>query len=363
MTALAAESISSSPPAASPRCRDCGTELAQSLLSCPVCQRLVHADELKRLAAEAEAATNSGRLTDALVSWRTALDLLPVGTGQHARVAAAIDDLSRRVDAQPSFGGTPSSQQRPNARVGSIVAAAGTLALLSWKFKAVLLILLSKGKLLLLGLTKMSTLGSMLLSFGVYWSVWGWKFAAGLIVSIYVHEMGHIAALRRFGIRSSAPAFIPGFGALVRLKQSPANPVEDARVGLAGPLWGLVAALLAYAVFLATGWASWAAIARVGAWINLFNLLPMLPLDGGRGFRALSRFQRWAAAATLGAAWLTSGEGLLVLLLLVAVVRAFGNDGPRTSDRMTLAQYVFLVVALSALTMIDVPHAPAPLAM
>src|SRR3989454_12639768 len=79
----------------------------------------------------------------------------------------------------------------------------------------------------------------MLLSAGVYWAAWGWKFALGVVLSIYVHEMGHVQALQRYGIKATAPMFIPGVGAVVRLKQYPASPREDARVGLAGPLGGL----------------------------------------------------------------------------------------------------------------------------
>jgi len=70
---------------------------------------------------------------------------------------------------------------------------------------------LGKGKLLLLGLTKSTTLFTMLLSMGVYWTAWGWRFALGLVLSIYVHEMGHVAALQRYGIKATAPMFIPGF--------------------------------------------------------------------------------------------------------------------------------------------------------
>ena len=233
--------------------------------------------------------------------------------------------------------------------------AALGLALL--KLKSVLFLVLAKGKLLLLGLTKLGTLSTMLLSLGVYWSAFGWKFAAGLIGSIYIHEMGHVSALQRLGIKASAPMFIPGFGALVRLRQKPGSPREDARIGLAGPLWGLGAALVAYGVYGATGWASWAAIARIGAWLNLFNLLPFWQLDGARGFHPLTRGQRLLAAAGIAVAWLFTREGLLLLLLVLAVVQAFrprpeGADG--SGDRVALGQYLLLVGALSALCLLPV---------
>jgi len=115
-----------------------------------------------------------------------------------------------------------------------------------------LLVAFSKGKLLLLGLTKISTLASMLAFFAVYWSLFGWRFALGFVMSIYIHEMGHVMALRRYNIAASAPMFIPFFGAFVRMKQYPGNVGEDARVGLAGPIWGLGSAVAAWLAALAT---------------------------------------------------------------------------------------------------------------
>jgi Zn-dependent protease len=214
--------------------------------------------------------------------------------------------------------------------------------------------LLTKAKFLLLGLTKASTFLSMFLSLGVYWTAFGWKFALGLVASIYVHEMGHIAALRRFGFRATAPMFIPGLGAIIRLQQHPVNPVENARIGLAGPLWGLGAALAALGVYLISGWPSWLAIAHVGAWINLFNLLPIWQLDGGRGFSSLSRSQRWLAVAAIAAAWFFTGEGLLLLLLVAGFFQALHAAIPLKSDRVGLIQYVVLVAALSALCVLAV---------
>jgi Zn-dependent protease len=233
------------------------------------------------------------------------------------------------------------------------------------KFKSLLVLLLTKGKLLLLGLTKTSTLFSMLLSVGVYWTVWGWPFAVGLVLSIYVHEMGHVYALNRFGFKATAPMFIPGVGALIRLRQHPVDPREDARIGLAGPIWGLAAALASLAIWLLTRQTHapqpiFAAIARVGAWINLFNLLPVWSLDGGRGFRAMSRGQRWLAVAVVGAAWFVTHESLLALIGIVAVLRAVA--GPREEaaqggDTTATIQYAGLVAALSALSALHVPGA------
>ena len=101
-----------------------------------------------------------------------------------------------------------------------------------------ILLVFTKGKLLLLGLTKLSTLLSMLAFAGVYWALYGWTFAVGMVISIYIHEMGHVLTLREYGIPASAPMFIPGFGAFIRLKQLRITPIQDSRVGLAGPIYG-----------------------------------------------------------------------------------------------------------------------------
>jgi len=266
-----------------------------------------------------------------------------------------VSELSRLLEqgeapAAESVAATPKGRTRGRWKWAGLGAAAA----LAWKLKAVVAFVLTKGKLLLLGLTKSGTSLSMLFAFGVYWAALGWQFAAGLVVSIYIHEMGHVAALRHLGIRASAPMFIPGVGAFVRLKQYPVDAREDARVGLAGPLWGLAAAIVAWLVFLATGAPIWGAIARFGAWINLFNLLPVWQLDGSRGFRALGRAQRWVATGTMGAAWLATGEGLLVLVGLFAAMRSWGGDAPEEGDSKAFVQFLVLVLALAGLSAVPV---------
>lgn len=333
------------------RCQGCGTELGPRLLTCPSCHRLVHARELQRLAKEAEAATASNAPVQALETWRRALDLLPPASSQHAQVLAKVEALSRQVDASGALKAEAAAveQEKQKSSMPKALAALGTFGLLLWKFKFALVFLLGKGKLLLLGLTKASTVFSMLLALSVYWAMWGWAFALGLVASIYVHEMGHVAALRRLGMQASAPMFIPGLGAFVRLKQSPVDAREDARVGLAGPIWGLGAVVVFFVAALLTGWKSLGAIAHAGAWINLFNLVPVWTLDGGRGFRALSRQQRWLAVAVIGAAWFFTAEGLLVLLLLAAGFQALAMPAEEKGDTRATVEYGVLVAALSAL--------------
>lgn len=223
----------------------------------------------------------------------------------------------------------------------------GTIGALVFKFKTVGLLVLTKGKLVLLGLTKVNTLLSMLVSIGVYWALYGWKFGLGFVLSIYVHEMGHVMALARYGIPASAPMFIPGFGAFVRLKAYPASPAEDARVGLAGPLWGLGAALACMGIGVITDSGLFSALAKVGAWINVFNLIPVWQLDGSRGFRALTRQHRIYIAALAGLLWFWTAETMLILVALVSVWRCFTKDAPEQPDNVVLYQFAGLLVALS----------------
>lgn len=321
----------------------------------------MHAETLLGLVPEAERLEAAGDVRGALGKLREALVLLPGGSRQHAVVGDRVARLSDRIDA----GGAPPLPEGVTAAPASpdegtrpgwwkLGSAAGTIGLLAWKLKLVLVFLATKVKLLVLGLGKATTLFSMLLSLGLYWSLWGWRFALGLVLSIYVHEMGHVAALRRFGIRASAPMFVPGLGAMVRMSQYPHTAREDARVGLAGPIWGLGAALVVLAAYAATGHPLLAAVASVGAWINLFNLVPFWTLDGGRGFRALSRVQRWIVASGIAAVFAVSREGLLVLLLIGAVVQALAQGAPARGDRRALLEYALLVVCLSAVAALPV---------
>ena len=337
------------PPTSIKSCPQCKTTIAPGLLICPGCQTLVYGKELQALAKEAEQCVSEGKFSEGLSRWRKALELLPLGSRQYTIITEKIQELNKKVDAQSSSGQGARKQNVPPGWL-----AFGGLGVFLWKFKFLLITLLSKGKLLLLGLTKAQTFFSMFLAFGVYWAAWGWKFALGLILSIYVHEMGHVFALKKFGIPATAPVFIPGVGAFVRLKQSLLSPIEDARVGLAGPWGGLAAAVVCYAVYLTTGWPVWGAIAKVGAWINLFNLLPWVPLDGGRGFQALGVRQKWIAAGIMACMWFITQEGLLVLLFLVGVVNAVGSKTAEVKDTRTLIEYSFLVIIFSLLSKIPV---------
>jgi Zn-dependent protease len=300
---------------------------------------LLFTDKLKSLAASADAATAAGDLSGARERWQQALRFLPPDSKQFTTITARVDDLTKRIEATspPVPSASRANPDHPAWRRALGAIAAGAL------------LLLGKLKFLLLGLTKASTFFSMFAFFGVYWSIYGWPLALGFVVSIYIHEMGHVSVLRKLGIGAGAPLFIPGVGALVMLKEHPADAHIDAEIGLAGPIWGLGAGLAAMGVFMATRIPIWAAIAHLTGFINLFNLTPVWQLDGSRGFHALNRAQRWAIVGTLAIAYLLTNQKMLVIVGIVAVWRAVQKEqGP--GDTKAFATYVMLVGALSWLS-------------
>ena len=215
-----------------------------------------------------------------------------------------------------------------------------------------LLLLLSKGKLLLLGLTKIGTLLSMFAFFGVYWAMFGWKFALGFVLAIYIHEMGHVTLLRRYGIHASAPLFIPGLGAMIGVSGAILDPIQDSRVGLAGPIYGLGAASFAFFLQPLTGWPILGAIAYSAAVINLFNLIPVWQLDGSRGLHSLTRAQRAILVAMALGMFAITGQRMLLLVAAGLVYRLFTKDQASEPDQTGLMQFAFLLVALPGLALL-----------
>jgi Zn-dependent protease len=157
----------------------------------------------------------------------------------------------------------------PRRAGGAVVAAA--LAVL--KFGALLL----KGKFLI----------SFAITAAIYAWFFGWQFGIGLVLLLLVHELGHVIELRRQGVPSSAPMFVPFLGAFVSMRQMPGSAWQEAKVGLAGPVLGSAGA---FAVLVAGDQYHsnlLRALAYFGFLINLINLVPVVPLDGGRATAAL----------------------------------------------------------------------------
>jgi Zn-dependent protease len=192
--------------------------------------------------------------------------------------------------------------------LGPLAAVGLVLAKFAAKLKA-LLLLLPKLKLF-------TTSASMLVSIGAYALIWGWSFGVGFVLLLLVHEMGHVIQLRREGIKASAPMFIPFLGALVAMKELPKDAVAEARVGLAGPVLGSLGALATLGLYELTGDELFKALAFVGFFLNLFNLLPVLPLDGGRAMAALSPWMWIVGFGLLVGATFVFPNPIMLLILV-----------------------------------------------
>ena len=250
----------------------------------------------------------------------------------------------------------PPSPDRPDERslirrIGAGIIAA---ALLLFKF--------GKGALLLLGKAKfLTTAGTMLVSIAAYALIWGWKFGAVFVLLLLIHEMGHVIQLRREGVKASAPMFIPFLGAFVAMKELPKDAGAEARVGLAGPVLGTIGCLIPLAIWLATDEPFWQAATFIGFFLNLFNLLPVLPLDGGRAMAALSSWI-WAIGFLLFLGLLVIFPNpILILIVLLGGMETWRRWKQRktpeaqaynripTSTRVAVAVvYLGLVVVLGA---------------
>ncbi len=200
-------------------------------------------------------------------------------------------------------------------RAGSSVLAA--LAVIVAKLKAIL-VLLPKLKVL-------TTSGSMLVSVAAYALIWGWRFAIGFVVLLFVHEMGHVIALRREGVKASAPVFIPFMGAVVWAKSLGGNALAEARVGLAGPILGTIGAAACLPIAAATGSDLWTALAFTGFFLNLFNLLPVTPLDGGRAMAAMAPWMWFVGLGAIVALALAFPNPIIVLIAVVGAFDVYGR--------------------------------------
>ncbi len=143
-----------------------------------------------------------------------------------------------------------------------------------WSFLLIALKFGSFGKILL-------TSSTMLLSVAMYSFAFGWPFALGFVICIFIHEMGHVFVGWRQGLPMSAPVFVPFMGAVIFNKRSSASAWGQAIMGIGGPIGGTLAGLVCWGIFAMTGSMFFLALAYVTFFMNLFNLLPVPPLDGG----------------------------------------------------------------------------------
>jgi len=224
-----------------------------------------------------------------------------------------------------------------------------------------LLFVLGKLKFLvpLLKFTKLSTLFTMLLAVWAYALFFGLPFAVGFVLLIFVHELGHGLVMHQQGIRAGAPVFIPFVGAVIAMKSLPRDAYVEALVGIGGPILGSVGAFVCLVVGWFGGGQIWYALAYTGFMINMFNLIPISPLDGGRIVGVISRWL-WFVGYAIGIlVFLKTYSPILFLILLLGLF-SLGRTlrGPRTGyfdvdpwRRLAIGAAYFGLLALLALGM------------
>lgn len=311
------------PPQVIHSCPNCSHWLPEGTLACPDCQTLTYGQHLSQIAFAAQQLELQQKWPEARDRWSSALQWLPPETQQSGSVQqhiAAIDARLKAIDDQKA---------RWTKRLGPFAPVA---------------LFLLKAKSAIFFLFKLKFLLSLVAFFGIYWLLFGWKFAVGFTAGLFIHEMGHYLAVKRRGLKAELPMFIPGMGAYVRWYNSGVSREDIAAIALAGPLFGLTVAL----GFLAA-WFLWhspilVVLAYVTGWVNFLNLVPVLGLDGSHAVIALSRMQRALVAITC-----------ILFFVLTLNTSGFGSPiGPNT-------QWVFLIVGLAMLwrcTTNDVPEAP-----
>jgi Zn-dependent protease len=211
----------------------------------------------------------------------------------------------------------------------------------------------------------------MLVSIAAYAWLWGFPFAVGFVVLLFVHEMGHVIQLRREGIKASAPMFIPFLGAVIGAKSLGENAVAEARVGLAGPILGSIGSAACILVWHATGNDIWRALAFTGFFLNLFNLLPVVPLDGGRAMAAMAPWMWFIGFAALIPLAFIFPNPIILLIVLIGGLETYKRwqlrrtgspeqrDYYRVSrlDRALIAAVYLSLIALLVVGM-DATHLP-----
>ena len=209
-----------------------------------------------------------------------------------------FDPYTPREAEEPQVGYSP-IKHPVTARdiLRKLWAPIAAVGFLFWKLKFLVLAIF-KFKLF-------TVAGSMLVSIGAYALLWGWQFAVGFVVLLFVHELGHVIEAKRQGLPVSAPLFIPFLGALITLKRLPDDAWAEAKIAIAGPIIGGLGAAVVWLVGESTDSELLVALGFTGFFLNLFNLAPISPLDGGR-----------IVAAIHPALWLVGLAALVVLTVI-----------------------------------------------
>jgi len=298
---------------------------------CDQCQALVHSEDLERLAAEAKELEAKGDLRQARERWLTALKLLPPTSRQ-------ADWIKQHAKALDGAGGARPDTRSDN-RWAQEQEPAGAITAPN-----------AKGSARLTARFKLTSILSFVGFIAIYWAASGMKFGIGFAVLILIHEMGHFVDIKRRGLPADMPVFLPGLGAYVRW-QALGVPLETrAAISLAGPLAGFLAALACAVLWWQTGNPLWAALARVGAILNLLNLIPVWVLDGGQAALALSKTERIVLLSACLALGLVLKQNMFFLVAIGAGYQAFvARDLPAHPSRSTTIYFVAVLTALGVI--------------
>jgi Zn-dependent protease len=214
-------------------------------------------------------------------------------------------------------------------------------------------VFLAKFKFILFAIFKfkvVTTSLSMVVSIGAYSLLWGWKFALGFVALLFVHEAGHALEAKRQGLPVSAPVFIPFLGAAILLKENPQNAWREAQIALAGPIVGSLGAAAGWWDGEATDNDLLIAVAFTGFFLNLFNLLPIVPLDGGRAVAALHPAFWLVGLVGLAALTVVAPNPILILILVVSAMELWSRwrtrDTPEARTYYSIPPWQRVAVAV-----------------
>lgn len=322
------------PPTAIHNCPNCSHWLPEGTLACPDCQTLTYGRYLNELAGYAHLFEQQGKWKEARDRWRSTLEWLPADAEQATGIQQRISQIDGRLKAEED------RKARWTKRLGPFAP----IALFLFKIKSAIFLLL-----------KFKFLLGILGFFGIYWALFGWRFALGFTACIFIHEMGHFIAVKRRGLKADLPMFFPGLGAYVRWYSMGISVDQLAAIALAGPLYGLITALACLGISWRLHSELFLVLANVGAWINFFNLLPVLGLDGAQATYALGRMQRGLIALTcliffgltLGADMNTDRAQWIFLIVGLGMLwRCFTNDVPEKPHTGTMVYFLLLILTL-----------------
>jgi Zn-dependent protease len=329
-------------PEAIYNCPDCSHYLQPGTVACPDCHAIIYAGHLRSLAIQATTAENEQRWVDARALWSQALPWLPPGSKQADAVNTKIAALDARARANDDF------RARWTKRLGPFAPVLFFLV----KIKSYFFLLL-----------KLKFLLSFVGFFGVYWFLFGWQFGLGFTLSILVHEMGHVVAAKRRGLRVDLPVFLPGLGAYVRWYAQGMTLETLSGIALAGPFFGLIFACACGAVAELSHDPHtvqlFSALAHVSAWLNVLNLTPVLGLDGAQATYALDKTQRWLVLSTALIFFGLLHEGMFLIVAVGMAWRLWSGGFAEKPSTKTLVQFVLLLFALGMILY----RFPAPAAL